>query len=178
MKLLFEFLPIIAFFIAYKAYDIYYATVVIIVIMALQLGYSWFRKHEIKKVQLISLVIVAVLGGLTLSLRNPIFIKWKPTIIYWLLAITFAVSHFIGKKTIIQHLLGQKVDVPENVWRRINLYWIAFFIAVGALNIYVLYNFSTDTWVNFKLFGLLGLTVVFIIAQSLYLARYITNKDE
>ena len=176
MKFLYDFFPIVLFFIAYKLYGMYVATAVIIVSSLLQVGYSWFRHRKVEKMHLITLVIVLVFGGLTLILQDPVFIKWKPTVVNWLFATAFLGSQFIGAKTLVERMMSTQIDLPSPVWRRLNLTWVAFFVVSGAVNIYVAYNFSEDTWVNFKLFGVLGLTIAFIIIQAFYISRHLPDE--
>jgi len=178
MKMLIDFLPVALFFIVYKMEDIYTATAVLIIACAVQtVGYRlWKGKFEQSHV--ITLVLVAAFGGLTLMLHDEMFIKWKPSVINWLFGAVFIGSIWIGKKTIIQRMLGGQVNLPQEIWARLNLAWAMFFIVLGFINLYVVYNFDTDTWVNFKLFGLMGLTIMFIIAQSLYMAKYIEHEED
>jgi len=176
MKFLYDFFPIVLFFIAYKVYGMYVATAVIIVSSLLQVGYSWYRHRKVEKMHLITLVIVLVFGGLTLILQDPVFIKWKPTVVNGLFAVAFLGSQFIGKKTLVERMMSTQIELPSAVWRRLNLTWVAFFVVSGAANIYVAYNFSEDTWVNFKLFGVLGLTFAFIIIQAFYISRHLPDE--
>jgi intracellular septation protein len=176
MKFLYDFFPIVLFFISYKVYGMYVATAVIIVSSLLQVGYSWYRHRKVEKMHLITLVIVLVFGGLTLILQDPVFIKWKPTVVNGLFAVAFLGSQFIGKKTLVERMMSTQIELPSAVWRRLNLTWVAFFVVSGAANIYVAYNFSEDTWVNFKLFGVLGLTFAFIIIQAFYISRHLPDE--
>ncbi|TLS65547.1 septation protein A [Mariprofundus erugo] len=176
MKMLFDFFPILLFFAAYKIYDIYTATAILIAASAIQTIGHRIIKGRFEKAHLITLVLVAIFGSLTLILHDEVFIKWKPTAINWLFAIIFIGSHFIGEKTVMQRMMGENITLPATVWNRLNLAWALFFTFLGALNLYVAFTFDTDTWVNFKLFCMMGLTFVFIIAQSFYLAPYL--KDE
>ncbi len=179
MKILFDFLPILLFFIAYKIYDIYVATAVIIVASIAQVGLFWLKHHRVEKMHLITLVLVVILGGATIFLHNPLFIYWKPTIVNWLFALVFLGSQFIGQKNVLQRMLEEQITLTsQNVWLRLNIAWVAFFIAMGMVNLYVAFNFEENTWVNFKLFGMMGLTIVFVIGQSLYLAQYIMPEDD
>jgi len=179
MKLLFDFLPILLFFIAYKLYDIYIATLVAIVASLLQVLYFWLQHRRIEPMHLVTLLLIVVLGGATLWLQDERFIKWKPTLVNWLFALVFIGSHWIGDKPLVQRMLGSQLVLPAVIWQRLNLAWIAFFILSGVANLYVMSYFDTDIWVNFKLFGLLGMTVAFIIVQALWLARYMpTEKPE
>ena len=181
MKLLFDFFPILLFFLAYKFFDIYVATGVAIAATFLQVAISWFRTRTVATMQLVTLVIIIIFGGLTLYLHDEQFIKWKPTVINWLFGVAFLASQVFGQKTAIERMLGANLTLPESVWRRLNLGWVIFFLSMGGANLYVMSHFDRDTWVNFKLFGMLGLTVVFIVFQSLYLSRYMaepSNKGE
>lgn len=177
MKLLFDLFPVVLFFIAYKMYDIYTATAVIIVASITQVLYFYIKNKRVEKMHIITLVLILVLGGLTLYLQDEDFIKWKPTIVNWGFALAFLGSHYIGKKPIIQRMMDQMIQLSELVWGRLSWLWIAFFILSGATNLYVAFNFETDTWVNFKLFGLMGMTLVFIIIQGIYINKYMQESD-
>jgi intracellular septation protein len=177
MKFLFDLFPVILFFIAYKMYDIYTATGVIIVASTLQIAYLYLRHKRVEKIHIITLVLILVLGGLTLILHDEAFIKWKPTIVNWGFALVFLGSHYIGQKSIIERMMSQAISLPDNIWIRLSWLWIAFFILSGIVNLYVAYNYDTDTWVNFKLFGLMGMTIVFILIQGLYISRYMIESD-
>jgi intracellular septation protein len=172
MQLLFDLLPVVLFFVAYKLAGIYVATAVLIVGVLAQTLISWIRHRKVSPMLLTSAVLVLVFGGLTLLVHDAVFIKWKPTIVNWLFAAAFLGSQFMKGPTIVQRLMGEqmKLDSPA-LWTRLNLMWVVFFVVVGALNLYVAFNFSESTWVNFKLFGLMGLTLVFALAQGLWLAR-------
>jgi len=172
------FFLILLFFIAYKIYDIYVATAVIIISSVVQVGWFWLKYRRVEKMHLITLILVVLLGGATLLLHDPLFIYWKPTIVNWIFAIAFLASQFIGQKNLLQRMLdGQIAVTSEKVWIHLNLAWVGFFIAMGAINLYVAFNFEENTWVNFKLFGMMGLTLVFVIGQSFYLARYIIHDE-
>jgi intracellular septation protein len=173
MKLLFDFFPILLFFIAYKAADIYVATLAAIAGSAIQVGFTWFKNRKVETMHLVSLVLIVVFGGATWILRDPLFIKWKPTVLNWLFGIVFLGSQIFGARTVIERMLGGQLELPEPVWRRLNLAWAMFFIVIGGVNLYVAYNFEEQVWVNFKLFGMLGLTFLFVILQSFYLSRYL-----
>ena len=192
MKLFFDFLPIVLFFIAYKfgggtylwdgqGYDIkgiYVATAVMIVATICQNAYSWFRHGKLEKSHLITLVMVVTLGGATLWLQDPNFIMWKPTVVNWLFAAAFLGAQFFTKQSLLERMMSEHLQLPNFVWSRLNFAWIIFFILSGVANLYVAFNFDEATWVNFKLFGLLGLTILFIIAQSVYLSRHIIEPVE
>jgi intracellular septation protein len=177
MKLLFEFFPVVFFFIAYKFFDIYVATAVAIAATFVQVAVAWFGTRKVATMQLVTLAIIIVFGGLTLYLQDEQFIKWKPTVINWLFGGAFLASQLIGKRTAIERLMGANLTLPKEVWRRLNFGWVLFFLGMGAANLYVMSHFDRDTWVNFKLFGMLGLTVVFIFLQALYLSRYIAESE-
>jgi intracellular septation protein len=171
MKLLFDFLPIFLFFITYKIYGIYAATAVAIGGSLIQVTFQRIKYKRFESMHLITFFSILLLGGATLLMHNEIFIKWKPTILYWLLAILFLGSSIIGKKPILQRLMEANIQLPLPIWRKLNLSWSIFFLLLGCANLYVVYHFTTNTWVNFKLFGTLGLTILFVIAQSLYMAK-------
>ncbi len=177
MKLLFDFLPVLLFFVAYKAYDIYVATAVLIVASLAQVGGLWLRHRQVERMPLITALLVLVLGGATLLFHDETFVKWKPTVVNWLFGAAFLGSQFIGGKTIVERLLGGSIELPAEIWSRLNTLWVTFFAALGAANLYVAFNFDTDTWVDFKLFGMLGLTLAFVVVQSFYLARYIKKTE-
>lgn len=172
MKLLFDFFPIILFFIAYKLHGIYAATAVIIVATILQVSYNYLRHKKVEKMHLVTLVIVVVLGGATLLLQDEKFIAWKPSVVNWGFALAFWASHYLfGKTPIVKRMMGAMIELPNQAWLRLSYMWIGFFVFSGLLNLWVYYNFSLDTWVNFKLFGLLGLTFVFILLQGVYITK-------
>lgn len=178
MKLLFDFFPVILFFVAYKLYGIYVATMVIIAATVIQLGAYWLKHRRLESLHLTTFGLVILLGGATLLLQDEMFIKWKPTVVNWVFAVIFLGSQFIGKKPLIARMAGKNLTLPDAIWARLNIGWVVFFVAMGIVNLYVAYYFDTDTWVNFKLFGLLGLTLAFIIAQSVYLAPYVKVDSE
>lgn len=173
MKMLFEFFPVILFFAAFKFKGIFVATAVAISAGFIQLVYVYSTKRKIEPMLLISVLILAVFGGFTLIFHNETFIKWKPTILYWVFAVVLGTARVAFKKNLIRLMLQEHLVVPEKVWDWLNTSWICFFAGVGVLNLYVMLTYSTNTWVNFKLFGLMGCMFVFIIAQSIFLSRYI-----
>jgi intracellular septation protein len=178
MKFLVDFFPILAFFAAYKLYGIYVATAVFIAASLLQVLWQRLRHGQVPTMHLVTLAIALVFGGLTLVLQNPLFLKWKPTVVNALFAAGFLGSRLIGERTLLERMLGEAITLPSRVWRRLNTVWVIFFLATGLLNIYVAYNFSEEIWVDFKVFGLLGLTFAFVIAQSFYMARHIRDADD
>ena len=173
MKFLFDLLPVLLFFIAYKLDGIYVATAVLIVTSLAQVAWLWFRHRRVEKMPLITALLVLVLGGATLLLHDETFVKWKPTVVNWLFALAFLGSQFIDGKTLVERMMSGAIDLPAEIWSRLNTLWVAFFVLMGVANLYVAFNFDTDTWVNFKLFGMLGLTLVFVVLQSFYLARHL-----
>jgi intracellular septation protein len=177
MKFLFDFFPILLFFAAYKAANIYVATAVAIAASIAQVGYMWLRHKRVENMHWITLALIVVFGGATLVLQDETFIKWKPTVLNWLFAVVFLGSQYVGKKTIAERMLGGSVNLAPALWTRVNLSWVAFFVFLGAANLYVMYNFDTDTWVDFKLFGMMGLTFLFVIAQALVLSRYMAPES-
>ena len=176
MKFLFDLFPVILFFIAYKVFGIYAATAVAIGATVIQIGWSWFRHRKVDTMLWVSFAIIAVFGGATLYLQDETFIKWKPTVLYWLFGSTLLVSATLFRKNLIRTLMKEQLDLPDRVWSRLNLSWIAFFALMGCANLFVAFNFSTDTWVNFKLFGTMGLMLVFVIAQGAMLSKYVEDK--
>jgi len=178
MKFLFDLFPVILFFAAYKFADIYIATGVAIGATFLQIGWVHFRHGKVDKMLWISLGLIVVFGGMTLALRDPTFIKWKPTVLYWLFAAVLLGSALLFKKNLIRAMMEKQVALPDGVWGKLNLAWAGFFAFMGVLNLYVAYNFSEDAWVNFKLFGGMGLMFAFIIAQGLMLSKYMEEKEE
>ncbi|MCB1827828.1 MAG: septation protein A [Coxiellaceae bacterium] len=178
MKILYDYLPIIAFFVAYKFYGIFVATAVTMAASFLQIAIYWLIYRRFEKLHLIMFVAILILGGLTLGFHNVIFIKWKPSVIYWLFGILLIGSHFIGEKPIIERLLGDKLKIPRKIWHRVNFSWGIFFLLLGCLNVYVLYHYNTSQWVNFKVFGATGLTLLFAIIQVVFLARHIKEEEK
>lgn len=177
MKFLFDFFPILLFFIAYKMYDIYVATGVAIAAAFAQTFIFWAKHRRFENMHLVTLGLLAVFGGLTIVLHDPVFIKWKPTVINWLFATVFLGSHWVGKQTLIERMMSHAIEAPQNVWLRLSWAWVLFFVSIGVLNLYVAYSFSEEIWVNFKLFGILGITVVFVVAQALFLGRYVHQEN-
>jgi len=176
MKFLFDIFPVILFFAAFKLYGIYTATTVAIVATVILIGWTWFRHRKVDNMQWISLALIVVFGGATLILRDETFIKWKPTVLYWLFAATLLVSELAFRKNLIKKMMEKQVSAPDAVWKKLLHAWTVFFAVMGVLNIYVAYNFSTDTWVSFKLFGGIGLMIVFVIGQAVLLAPHMKEK--
>jgi len=177
MKLFFDLFPVILFFVAFKIYDIYVATAVAIVATVGQIAWVRLRRRKVENMLWINLLIIAVFGGATIFLQNETFIKWKPTVLYWLFAGVLLGGRLLFRKNLIRAMMGQQISLPEEIWNRLLASWVAFFAFMGVLNLYVAYNFSTDAWVNFKLFGGLGLMLVFVLLQALMLSRHLPNKE-
>ncbi len=177
MKLLLDFFPIILFFVAFKIWGIYTATAVAIVATVAQIGWLRYKTGKVEPMQWVSLGVIVLFGGATIVAHNDTFIKWKPTVLYWLMAATLAAGQLFFRKNLLKSLMGSQMQLPDAAWRVTNWSWIVFFALMGVLNLWVAFNFDTDTWVNFKLFGGLGLMAVFVIGQALYLNRYL-QADE
>ena len=213
MKQLFDFFPILLFFILYKFYldlpdelilginswiplmkltpgeasdAIYLATLAAILVTLAQVVLAAFIVKKVEKMPLITLALLVIFGGATLALKDPLFIQWKPTAINWMFALVFLGSHLIGDKPLIQRMMGHAIEIREQrIWNQLNLAWIGFFLVAGIANIVVApaidplgFEFSEDTWVDFKLFGLMGMTIAFVVAQAFFLAKYMPSTDE
>ena len=176
MKFLFDIFPVVLFFIAFKLYGIYVATAVAIAASFVQIGWVWLRHRKVDNMLWVSLAVIVVFGGATLLLQDETFIKWKPTVLYWLFGAALAVATLVFKKNLVRAMMERQVTLPDEVWSKLLASWIGFFVLMGALNLFVAYNFSTDAWVNFKLFGGIGLMLVFVVLQALMLSRYIEDK--
>ncbi len=177
MKLLYDYFPILLFVIVYYAVNIYAATAVAMVASGLQVSIYWLKFRRFEKIQLITFALIIIFGTPTLILHDPMFIKWKVSVLYWIFAIVFLITQWVGKEPMIQRLMGSKVTLPTVIWKRLNLSWAFFTAFVGFVNLYVIYNFSTDAWVNFKLFGTLGLTLTFVVLQAIYMSRHMDMTD-
>ncbi|MDH5517217.1 MAG: septation protein A [Gammaproteobacteria bacterium] len=208
MKLLIDFFPIILFFITYhqagaitentaigQLFDssqpeiivaTMLATAVAIISSFIQVGGYWLKNRSVEKMHIFSLLLITILGGITIAFGDPAFIQWKPTVLNWVFAAAFLISQYVGKSSLVHRMMSSQISLPDAVWKRLNLSWVVFFIISGLANIYVAFYYAVeldektrmDTWVNFKLFGLLGLTVIFVIAQAFYLARYMTPEED
>jgi len=202
MKFLVDIFPIILFFVTFKFYAVFFpaesnlcvasfciaggdagaiyaATLVAMIAGTIQVLYEWRTRGKVETMPIITLAMIIVLGGLTLMFQNELFIKWKPTLVNWAFGIAFLASQYIGEKNLIRRMMEGNVRLTdETIWDKLNLVWAVFFITLGFVNLYVAYFFNTETWVNFKLFGLLGLTFAFVIGQAFYLTRYIIEENE
>lgn len=206
MKFLFDLFPVILFFITLKVAEktasaglvlskvlttigfsanvkpdlvpIMLATIAVIIASIIQIVWVKLKHGKVDKTLWLSALLVTVLGGLTLYFQNDAFIKWKPTILYWIFAVSLVLSELFFKKNFIKIMMGADIGLPEKVWKMLNHSWAVFFLCLGVINLYVAFNYSTDTWATFKLFGTMGLMFVFIIAQSLWLNQFLPTKDD
>jgi len=177
MQLLFDFFPLIAFFIAFMAFDLYVATATIIVAMALQIAYQWFRHRKVNKMLLISGALVAVFGGLTLAFRNPLFIQWKVTVVNWLFAAAFLGSQLFGTTTFTERIMGHAVELDKAAWRQLNTLWIINFAVIGALNLYIMFNFDLQVWAYFKTWGMIALSLLMAVGQAIWISARATDRS-
>lgn len=177
MKFLFDLFPVILFFIAFKFFGIFTATAVAIVATLAQIVYVKIRHGVVEKMLLMSGVIITIFGGATLLLKDPKFIEWKPSILYWVFTAGLLGSQLLFNKNPIRNLMGKQISLPDAVWSKLNVAWALLFFALGFLNLYVAFNYSQDTWVNFKLFGITGIMFVFIIIQSLFINKYLPLQE-
>jgi len=175
VKFLFDFFPLILFFVAFKAADIFVATAVAIGATVVQIGWVLARRKKVSNMQWTSLAIIVIFGGATLILRDETFIKWKPTVLYGLTGAAFLVA-LLFKTNLARAVMGEGIELPEHVWTKLAMAWGLFFIFQGALNLWVAFHFPLDTWVNFKVFGGIGLILAFVIAQALWLSKYIQDE--
>jgi intracellular septation protein len=178
MQLLFDFFPLIVFFAAYLVYDLYVATAAIMVAIALQIAYQWFRHRKVNKMLLISGALVLVFGSITLALRNPLFIQWKVTVVNWLFAAAFLGSQLFSEKTFTQRMMGHAIELEPALWRQLNILWVVNFAVIGALNLYVMYNFDEQTWVYFKTWGMIGLSLLMAVGQAIWISSRGTDPAD
>lgn len=181
MKQLLEFIPLIIFFIVYKTVDIYAATAALMVGMTITFIYSYYKNgKKAEKMQIITLGMILIFGSLTLILHDDAFLKWKVTLVYAVFAIALLATQFIFKSPAIKQMLGKELSLPDAVWNKLNFAWAMFFAALGAINVYVAFNMSQEVWVNFKVFGLLAVTIIFTLLSGVYLYKHLpeeTNKE-
>jgi len=179
-KFLFDLFPLILFFAAFRFADLYTATAVAMIAAVAQLVWLKWRGAVIEATHWINLTVIVVFGGATLLLQNDAFIKWKPTVLYWVFAGILLGSQWLMGRNLMQKLMGAQIELPARIWVRLNLVWAGFFTASGALNLYVAFSghFTESQWVNFKVFGLMALLIVFVIAQSLWLGRHMQTSKE
>jgi len=177
LKLLFDLFPVILFFVAFKFQGIYAATAVAIAATIVQVGYVLARGRKVSNMQWTSLAVIVVFGGATLLLRDETFIKWKPSVLYWLAGSAFLGGLAFGKN-LVKAVMSEGIELPAHAWTKLCVAWGAFFLFLGTLNLWVAYAFDTDTWVNFKLFGGMGLMFAFVIAQAFWMAKYLPDDDD
>jgi len=179
-KLLFDLFPLILFFAAFRFADLYVATAVAMIAAVAQLLWLKWRGAAIEATHWINLTVIVVFGGATLWLQNDAFIKWKPTVLYWVFAAILIGSQWLLGRNLMQKLMGAQIQLPASVWTRLNVVWAVFFAASGALNLYVAFSghFTESQWVNFKVFGLMALLIVFVVAQSLWLGKHMRPTAE
>ncbi len=175
MKLLFDLFPVILFFVAFKFFGIYVATAAAIAATIAQVGWVMLKGRKVSNMQWASLVIIVLFGGATLLLRDETFIKWKPTVLYWLAGLVF-LGGLLFRTNLVKAVMSEGITMPEPAWTKLCAAWGVFFLFKGTLNLWVAFNFDTDTWVNFKLFGGMGLMLAFVVAQAFWIARYIPDE--
>ena len=186
MKLLFDIFPLLIFFGAFKFFDIYLATGAAIIATFVQVGVFWTRHRRFETMHLVTLAVITIFGGLTIALQDDAFIKWKPSIVNWVFAVAIFGTLLFGKKSALEYMMGRQLRLPSPVWRNLSVAWGVFFVVMGTLNLYVAfyYNVAADdairtaTWVNFKVFGLTGMTLAFVFLQMLFLSKYLEDDDE
>ncbi|PMH46622.1 septation protein A [Vibrio sp. 10N.286.49.B3] len=176
MKQIIDFIPLIIFFTLYKMFDIYTATGALIAASAVQIIVTYFIYKKVEKMQVITFIMVAIFGGMTIFLHDDNFIKWKVTIVYAIFALGLLISQLMGK-SIIKGMLGKDINLPDRIWNRINGAWIGFFSICAALNVYVAFNLPLDVWVNFKVFGLLAATLTYTVLTGMYIYKHLPKES-
>jgi intracellular septation protein len=176
MKVLFDLFPLLLFFAAYKIWNIYAATGVAIAATFAQIGWLLARRQKVAPVMWTTLVLIVVFGGATILLEDRRFIMWKPTVLYWLFRAVLAGAQLLFRRSVLKSLMGSQLELPEGVWRQMTWNWALFFVAMGVLNLYVMYQFSEETWAAFKVFGATALIFLFMLAQLPWLAKYVQEK--
>ena len=178
MKLFLDFFPIVLFFVVFKAYGIYAATAIAIAATVVQIAWMRYKNGKVDTMQWVSLGVIVVFGGATLVTQDETFIKWKPSVLYWLMSVTLWVGYLIFKRNFIQSLMAAQIQLPQDICDRLLHAWALFFTLMGFINLWVAYSFDTDTWVSYKLFGGLGLMLVFVLLQGVFLSRYMKEPEE
>ncbi|EFL92287.1 putative membrane protein invovled in intracellular septation [Candidatus Regiella insecticola LSR1] len=176
MKQLVDFLPLVVFFVFYKIYDIFVASAALVVATVFALIFTWMKYRQVEKMALISALMVVIFGSLTFAFQSDLFIKWKVTVIYILFSVILLVSQLILKKSLIQQILGKELILPNRVWSKLNLSWALFFLICGVINLYVAFWLPQEVWVNFKVFGLTLLTLLFTVISGIYIYRHMPKK--
>ena len=178
MKFLTDFFPVILFFAAFKLKGIFVATAVAIAASVVQIGWLLYKKRKVEPMMWVSLAIIGLFGGATLLLHNESFVKLKPTMLYWIFSIVLIGGQLVYQKNAMKGILGKQITLPDATWKKVNIGWGIFFALLGCINLYVAHHYSTAAWVNFKLFGIMGLIVVFSIVQSVVIGSRISKKEE
>lgn len=180
MQLLYEVLPVFLFFIAFKFYGIYVATFVGIIATTLQVFLTRIFAKKWDKKQIITMLVFMFFGGMTIYFHNPIFVKWKPSIVFWVFAVAIIVSQIFTKKPLMRRMMEgalQDHELPSKVWHKLNLMWAVFFAGLGGVNLYIAYNYSNNAWVNFKFYGITLALILASVLQAIYLFRHISEKE-
>jgi intracellular septation protein len=177
VKFLFDLFPVILFFVVFKISGIFAATAAAIVATLGQIAWVKYRHGKVDGMLIASGIIIVVFGSATLLLHDETFIKWKPTVLYWLFAVVLSSAELFWNRNLIRSIMEQQIAMPDTVWKKLNHAWAGFFAALGFANLYVAFHFTTEIWVNFKLFGTMGLMFVFVILQSLYLGKYMKEAE-
>lgn len=186
MKLLFDFFPVVFFYISFNFFKesqgeikaMIIATAVLMAATVLQVSINWFKNRKIEKMHIIVLIMALVFGGATIYFQDKAYLIWKVTLVNWLFATVFLASHFIGDTHIVRRMMEKSVELPDPIWDRLSYMWIIFFVALGVINLIVAKSVDFETWVDFKLFGLLGLTLAFVVLQTIYLSRHVKEIKE
>jgi intracellular septation protein len=177
MQLLFDFLPLLAFFIAYRAFDLYVATATLMVAMIVVVAFQWFKNRKVSGILIGSTVLVLVFGGITLVLRNPVFIQWKVTVVNWTVAAAFLASQLFSDKTLTQRTMGEALQLTPPQWRYLNSSWVVTFALIGAVNLYVMHNYDQATWVAFKVWGQIGLVLIAVVIQAVWISMHMPQSE-
>ena len=178
MQLLFDFFPLLAFFVVYTlSKDVYLATAVLMGAMVIVVAYQWLRHRKVSNMLIGSTVLVLVFGGMTLALRNPAFIQWKVTVVNWGLAVAFLASQMFGTKTLIERTMGHAIELAPAHWRYLNISWVVTFAAIGAINLFIMHRYDLDTWAIFKVWGQIGLLLVTVVGQAIWLSRHMPQGE-
>lgn len=177
MQLLFDFIPLIAFFVAYRLFDLYVATGTLMVAMVGVVTYQWLRHRKVSNILVGSTVLVLVFGGITLALRNPVFIQWKVTVVNWTVAAAFLASQLFSSQTLTQRTMGHALELSPAQWRYLNMSWVVTFAVIGAINLFVMYNYDQAAWVTFKVWGQIGLLLATVIVQAIWISRHMPQGE-
>jgi intracellular septation protein len=177
MQLLFDFVPLLIFFVAYRVFDIYVATAALMTAMVIVLAYHWLRHRKVSGILIGSTALVLVFGAITLALRNPVFIQWKVTVVNWTVALAFLGTQLFGKQTLTQRTMGHALQLEPAQWRVLNSTWVVTFAAIGAINLFVMYRYTLDTWTTFKVWGQMGIVLITVIGQTVWISRHMPETE-